>query len=93
MGTSQHRTVRETAHLLSGPLKWYGPFGERNLLSLPGNEPLFPNLSTSSLVTIPIELSQLSFHFRTKQNLNTQYDNLCLLHTWKGDFETGFPGR
>jgi hypothetical protein len=39
MGTSQHRTARKTAHLPSGPLKWYGPNGERNLLSPPGTEP------------------------------------------------------
>jgi len=47
----------------------------RNLLFLPGTKPLFPSPSYRSLVTIPTEISRLSFHFRTNLNLN--------IHTYK----------
>ena len=78
IGTSQHRTVRKMAHLLGVPLKWYGTFRERNLLSLPGTEPLFPSLlsmpgteplfpslSSRSLVTT---LSYLASYSTSGQN-------------------------
>jgi hypothetical protein len=47
---------------------WYGTFGEISLLPLPGTELLFSGLSSRSLVTIPTELSRLSFYLLTPWN-------------------------
>ena len=62
---SQHRTVQKTAHHWVGLWSAIGSSEERNLLSLPGIEPLFPSLSSRTnfyiLLTVqPCVISQTS---------------------------------